>query len=78
MNDAALTGAPTAPTVADNSTTTAVATTGYVHMALADTANAPDLRTALGIKSGTDQADASAQAGEVWYNTGSGLYLVGV
>ena len=78
LNDAALTGAPTAPTVADNSVTTAVATTGYVHMTLADTANAPDLRTALGIKSGTDQANASAAAGEVWYNTASGLYLVGV
>ena len=78
LTNAALTGSPTAPTPANNDVTTAVATTGYVAGELADTANAPSLRTALGIKSGTSQVDASAAAGELWYNTGSGLYMVGV
>ncbi len=42
-----------------------------------DYASASDLRTAMGIKSGADQAGASAATGEMFYNTTDSEYQVG-
>ena len=74
--DTTLTGTPTAPTAATGNDTTQVATTAFVNASIA-AQTATDLRTALGIKSGTDQANASAAAGELFYNTTASQYQVG-
>ena len=77
----ALTGTPTAPTAAAGTNSTQVATTEYADAAAAAAVaaqSAANLRTALSIKSGANQATASAAAGEMFFNTSVNQYQVGV
>ena len=67
-----LTGTPTAPTAAQATDTTQVATTAFVQSNL----TAALLRTALGIVSAANDAGSGLASGEMYFNTTSNTYVL--
>ena len=67
-----LTGTPAAPTAAQATNTTQIATTAFVQSNL----TAALLRTALGIVSAVDDAGSGLASGEMYFNTTSNTYVL--
>ena len=67
-----LTGTPAAPTAAQATNTTQIATTAFVQSNLTATL----LRTALGIVSAADDAGSGLASGEMYFNTTSNTYVL--